>query len=568
MSEVSASITALVRRALHSARVTKLPAVRLPSVRLIVRIVGPIVVIAAFVMLYVESTKYGQLAKIAKVAPELNGATYSEPSSSHDAYGFLKGELPHVTGIAFSPLERIKTYNENMEKKRKASWDFLGRNNRFKKFDDLSEESQCYFYFHNLYEINPKWENNYSKWGFIVNDEEEERLSTVAEDTKEAIRSRKRENDIALGLERMRMYETCFLDRKDADMSKMFSNIRNSGNSFSSFTQWDFEKRMWPFIREFDKKSFSELIPHFTSPDGVALEAGHLPPLGHSSDYIKKAIKYEYNEKRSFMWNWNHMSSLVAQKGIVLSFGDGQLKHASRLIAHLRYIGNKLPLQVVHKGDLSEGSIKALQKIAQSDDITFPETDYEGGQNVKQELWFVDVSPTLDPVMAGSFTRFKNKWLATSFNLFEEFILIDVDTVHYVDLEQYFHSVEYQHTGTLFFRDRYSSEKVEEICPAMIETLPPNILESYYFGHYRMVDLDYIERMCEKDLAPNTKVIKSYFIDNLRHQMDSGLVAVNKKSHIVPLMLSAMLHMTDKLAWVLQLRGQGVLLAGILCYGT
>ncbi|CUS21208.1 LAQU0S02e08504g1_1 [Lachancea quebecensis] len=534
----------MIRRFLHSLRGVKLP----PS-RMIVKLTMLLVVVAATLVLYVQSAKLGHYSKVSKYSPDAEEMAAVREGSNKHPYSFMDEALllQPIKGSKFSPLELIPGYDADMKAKRKASWDFLARNHRFRTFAELTPKTQCYFYFQKMYQLNNAWSNNYNKWGFIINDEEEQRLASVDDATKEAVRDRKRNIDIALGMERMRVYDSCFVLDESISVSELFKSLQNSDPKLAGFDQWDFERRMWPIIRPFNKDTFVDIMPTLVSPQGVTIEKGYLPPLDDTPDYITKAAKYEYNEKLSLMANWNKMSSIVSKRGLVLGFGDGQVKMASKFIAQLRFTGNLLPIQVVHKGDLSRESIDALLKVAQSDKLTFPETDYQNGKNVKQELWFVNMGPALDTDVRDSFSGFKNKWLAQSFNLFEEYIFMDVDAISYVDLDYYFQTPGYRETGTLFFRDRYQGEGVDTKCPAMVETLFPNFLENYYWNHYAAVDLDYLEYQCDKYLRPHEKAVKNYFVDNNKHQMDSGLVVAHKNSHIVPLMLSSMLHMTQAL---------------------
>ncbi|KAM3159831.1 MNN1-like protein [Lachancea thermotolerans] len=516
---------------------------------MIVKLAMLLVVVAAAVVLYVQSAKLGHYSKVSKYSPDLEEMDAVRGGNNKHPYNFVDGTslLQPIKGNKFSPLELIPGYDAEMKEKRKASWDFLARKHRFKTFTELTPKTQCYFFFQKMYQLNNAWSNNYNRWGFIINDEEEEQLSTVDDATKEAIHDKKRAVDIALGMERMRMYDTCFVLDESINVSELFKTLQQSDPNLSGFDQWDFERRMWPMLKPFDKSTFVDSMPNLISPSGVTIEKGYLPPLDSTPDYINNAVKYEYNEKLSFLANWNKMSSIVSRRGLVLGFGDQQLEMASKFIAQLRFIGNTLPIQVVHKGDLSRESIDALLKIAQSDKLTFPKTEYPNAQNVKQELWFVDMGPVLDPDVLNSFSRFKNKWLAQSFNLFEEYVFMDIDAISYVDLNYYFETHEYRQTGTLFFRDRYRGEPISEKCPAMAETLFPSFLENFYWHHYAAVDLDYVEDQCDKYLMPHEKVVKNYFIDNNQHQMESGLVVVHKTSHCVALMLSLMLHMTPAL---------------------
>ncbi|SCU99868.1 LANO_0F04082g1_1 [Lachancea nothofagi CBS 11611] len=545
MRDSSSPVHKMVRRVLHTLRSTQLP-----SARMVAKVLMPLIAIVAAVVIYIQASKLGQYSKLSQYTPEYMSDRRNEEPDWFDSSTFYSTRVDPVQGKKFSPLELLPGYDKDMISRRQKSWDFLGRKHRFKKFEELSTEAKCLFYFHKVYELTPNWSNDYKKWDFIINDDEMLNLQDVDEASSEAIKSRKRENDMALGIERARMYDLCFVSPAAAnvDMAKILQKQgRAGGSSVSEIDQWDFEHRMWPMLRKFNATTFEDLIPRITNPQGEILEKGFLPPMGKKREASDVAVKYQYDGSRSFLWNWNQMSSRVSPRGIVLSFGDAQLELASKFLAHMRFTGNTLPIQVVTKGDVSRETIEILLKMAQADTIDFPKTDYKNAKNVKQELWFLDVSPTLDPDVKDSFDRFKNKWLAASFNLFQEYAFIDIDAVNYVDMNYFFDNTDYRITGTLFFKDRFLNEVIDHKCPAMLETLAPRFMDGYYMRTFSAIQPDHVEFACEKWLSPAELTYRDFFFFNKKHQMDSGLVVVDKDSHSVPLMISMMMHLTPKL---------------------
>ncbi|SCU81567.1 LAFA_0C05842g1_1 [Lachancea sp. 'fantastica'] len=543
----------MIRRLLHILRKHQLP---LPSARMAIKTIVPVLAIVAAMIIYIQATKLGQYSKLSQYRPDARPKPLMLSPNGVSVVDYHRID-PSITaqpieGTKLSPLELIPTFNGDMHRRYKESWDFLGRGHRFKQFGDLSKEAQCYFYFHKVYTLTPNWSNDYTKWDFIINDDSLSLEDDVDDATREALMDHRREFAMSLGTERMRMYDTCFVSEaaEEVDMAKMFRTMEQTDSSLGPNLQWDFEQRMWPFVAPFNATSFDNIIPKIINPQGQTLEKGYLPVINHNNneEATTRAVKYVYDEKHSFLWNWNHMSSTVAPRGIVLSFGDGQLELASKLIAHFRFTGNELPIQVVTKGDIARETIDTIHKLAQSDDINFPHTDYKHGKNVKQNVWFVDVSPTLHPLVIDSFERFKNKWLATGLNLFEEYAFVDTDAINYVDMNFFFDETDYVNTGALFFKDRFLEETIaEKKCPAMIETLPPSLLEGYFFDHFPAIISDYVEEQCESLLNPKELTFKDYFFEIKKHQMDSGLVVVHKNSHISALMISLMMHMTPKL---------------------
>lgn len=150
------------------------------------------------------------------------------------------------------------------------------------------------------------------------------------------------------------------------------------------------------------------------------------------------------------------MSSIVDKYGIILSHSDKQLDYALNLIATLRFQKNKLPSQVVEKEiDFKPDNMKLLHKVTTNTDVELPETKLdETKYAIPQTLFFLDITKTLNHSAIDSYTFFKNKWLATMFNLFEEFSLLGIGVINYVDLNSYFKVEKYDQYCTVYFRDR------------------------------------------------------------------------------------------------------------------
>ncbi|SCV04012.1 LAMI_0H12728g1_1 [Lachancea mirantina] len=546
--------------------------------RRILKLVLPLVIVLTVAAVVVQSSHGVQDSRLAKMLPSYQDwvAEHKGPSRSH----IDSVRVTPVDGIKVSPLELIPEFDQDMENRRRASWNFLGRNRQYRKFNELDKTSQCYFYFRNLYNMNSKWGNDFQRWAFALNENVDHADAIKDSDgvtlsSQDSINFHKRINNVALSMERMRVYDTCFAQDNSVDFAAIFDTPEKSGTDsnaadadilasaldpnreydsenskrntriYRRFDQWDLEHRMWPIIRYFTAANFSGVMPKFTG-SGGQLDGGILPIMHTGGREVHQHVKYTYDPRKSFLQNWNAMSSLVANRGIVLSFGDGQKEMASKLIATLRYMGNELPIQVVTKGDIADETVRDLLKIAQADKLEYPTVQYDHGKDVPQQLWFVDVSPTLDPGVINEFSHFKNKWLAALFNTFEEYAFIDIDAITYVDFEEYFNSIEYHRTGTVFFKDRHLTNGVSDKCAALFSTMYPHFLESKYFGHYAMVNEEYVEEQCSKFLTTEEKIFSSFFIDRNQHQMESGLVVVDKNAHMIPLMMATLLNMAKK----------------------
>lgn len=492
---------------------------------------------------------------------------YSSPSFD-DLMEYLK--VRRIDETPVSPLELITDYELSIQKKLDESWDFFFKQYRYKHFLDLDLNTKCKFYFQNLYSMNPKWNNDFHNFAFdIVEESNEDMLKGMEKDKdgvtlldEESLRHFRRTHDIGLAMERYRLYDACFIQERDisVEMNDLFvdsakesvishdeelpgsashqtSQLDSNLNMHFHNNQWEFEHKMNPMIPYFDGTNFTSIMPIFTKSDGQQLEQGNFPNYRHSINAEPVSQTYVYDPQLSFWSNWNAISSLSSQRGIVISAGDRQVDFTIKLLATLRYQRNSLPIQVVHFDQLSEESIRRLTYAAESSDFS---------DAPRQEIWYVNVKPIIDESVKSNFGGFKNKWLSILFNTFEEFIFVDADAVSYINLEDYFNFPEYISTGALFFKDRALNNGVHNRCPALIETLQPKVLEQIYFNIHSMISPEYVENQCMNNLNSEEKAYKDFFENFYNHQLDSGLLVLNKKKHIMGLLISAILNISPK----------------------
>ncbi|EDO15423.1 hypothetical protein Kpol_1015p13 [Vanderwaltozyma polyspora DSM 70294] len=481
-------------------------------------------------------------------------------------------KIKPLNEVAVNPLEVIPDLDEVVSLKKKSVWNPFNKN-KYKYFNELDLTTQCRFYFRELYNINENWSNHFDKFTFNIKNYDDKQLDSFKDKhgvtlaDEETIRIHKKRHDIALALQRQRVYDSCFLadpdavniqdifSKKETTEDKLAGQIEDKNekrdkqtDNLEKFNQWDFEHSMFPFVNYFNKDNFTNIMPNITKGNGEFYKPGSIPHYDPETGKFKRIIDYKYDNKKSFWGNWNKASSLFAKRGIALSFADSHLEMALKLIATLRFQGNKLPIQIIYKdNELSKDTMSKILQVAHSSELKFPGTPIdESIKPVKQDVWFLDVTNTVDPSLIERYTDFKNKWLACIFNLFEEFIFMDIDAVNYVPMEYFFEMDEYKRTGTVFFRDRMLRASVKRECVPIFETLTPNYMESKYFGNFPFINKDYVEEQCDKYLTPEELIYKRYFINHKLHQMESGLFAINKTKHVIPLIFSMMLHMTPQ----------------------
>lgn len=219
-------------------------------------------------------------------------------------------------------------------------------------------------------------------------------------------------------------------------------------------------------------------------------------------------------------------------KGIVISAAPTHAKDIARLIRVLRGLNNQLPIQIVHRGNLSKKSMAIILESAVN------EIEYDG--QVRKQGLVDDVAKRLGvnfPPQTVFFTNIKqmvrgrkffktynNKLLAMVFSSFEEVILLDADSVPLVEIEKFFLSKQYLETGTLFFKDRTLRDTNDYLETNMFQRLFPMNKDSLelHFGIPRI----------HKDTLRGNNYLRGY-----RHYQEAGVVVFNKRQHFNSLLM-------------------------------
>lgn len=226
-------------------------------------------------------------------------------------------------------------------------------------------------------------------------------------------------------------------------------------------------------------------------------------------------------------------------KGIVLSIGDQHAVYTVNLIHLLRALGNKLPIQILYHDDISEDTKRALTTAAREDFSDLPESyrkasmylpnDYlekESNGLPKQEIWFVNMASVVHENYRDKFRGFANKLLATLFNSFNEFILIDADTAMMQNPEYFFQLKGYQETGSFFFRDRGTLGKRSKNDPPHLHRLAQTSIDKLMFN---------VDPFSNHTLHQNV-------FQGVQHSMESGLVVINRQLHFSSIIMIVYLN--------------------------
>lgn len=204
---------------------------------------------------------------------------------------------------------------------------------------------------------------------------------------------------------------------------------------------------------------------------------------------------------------WKSRIDALKGRGIVIGVHDRDVNFAKRLLKVLAYLENDLPIEFVHEGGLSLVGQDTLKNAA-------------GGQTVR----FIDVRPAVTRKALKAYGGYNNKWLAVLFNSFQEIILMDADAVPFVKPSTWFDKSQYTNTGALFFRDRELATMVKQ---SSVD----------FFGSMIPTGEDYFEISVNKEKLDN-----NFFNLKAKHVMESGVVVIDRSSHLNGLLISATLQ--------------------------
>lgn len=265
----------------------------------------------------------------------------------------------------------------------------------------------------------------------------------------------------------------------------------------------------------------SRLLPLFTRDMPVYLRwngSSFIDEIYHSESNVNEESKLNF--QKSF---WGEIKKNMKGRGIVISIGEGGVSETKRLIKVLKYLNNTLPIQLVHKGDLSINAMKELIDVA-SKNIEDGGTEILNGF---QDILFVNAERAINSEYIHLFQRFSNKWIASLFTSFEEMILMDSDSVPFVNPSEFFDNIHYGNTGALFFRDRANGETLKSS-------------EASFYSKFFPSE-DEINVLGVSGVSTITKE-NTFFKFNSKHVMESGMVVIKRSTHLVGLLISTVMQ--------------------------
>ncbi|KAM9909234.1 hypothetical protein OXX69_005618 [Metschnikowia pulcherrima] len=223
--------------------------------------------------------------------------------------------------------------------------------------------------------------------------------------------------------------------------------------------------------------------------------------------------------------------------GIVLSAATRHSREIVKFIHVLRALGNKLPIEILYRSDLSMKAKQAImlaasqpKEVLLGDELTnhdaLKRALSRAGLSVdaiqempfpQQSLSLINMQKPLSKLDKSDFSSYNNKILSLFFSSFENVLLFDTDAVPLLSTESLSSLRELTNTGAYFFRDRTLMDRNDWIETNYFAKLMPH--SSY--------ELDMI--MGIKPVTNHT--LNNSYMKGWRHHQEAGLVMLNKRRH-------------------------------------
>jgi alpha 1,3-mannosyltransferase len=457
--------------------------------------------------------------------------------------------FPHIDSSASHNLTMLMNNNVTFSTNYKDMLDKMGTG---VMSNPLREK--CASYFDDLNKLNENWEtiesgvNNSYIRGIVAHDDfirfkvdwykkehnneepsegEKAQFEQVYSEMEERMKTS--EQAAIDAVTHLRVYDQCFLrDQVPGGIASIFGG---SHKGSSSNLCYELEKKLFPWL--------SRELPIFKRWDGTVRTG--IPTMSKFVDADDDDIPtndsdapffVEINPKDGcFMDSWR---SNLNGKGIVLSVTDWVEQDAIALIRVLRALNNKLPIQMVHKGDLSEEVQQRIVEVARSEEFQVPLflygkiRDEVPKEFPKQEVWFVDVKECISEKYRRFRSQLSDKLVAYLFNSFDDTLLMDTGSVPLVKPSYFFNMRPYERTSTIFFKDRFTSVKGSKSDSDFFAKLMPTAIDTAMFG---------IPKVSSFTLDQNR-----YMKNQYQHVMDAGVIGIKRSSHFIGIVLSVQMN--------------------------
>lgn len=367
---------------------------------------------------------------------------------------------------------------------------------------------KCSIYFQKLHALNPDWWMSPKRGVEYPHDNNE-----------------KSENLIHLNI-----YNHCFmgkLESTDANIYKAVYKILNDlygGN---------FDKRVYPYLT-----GKMPIFQHWNgfiyngpvSTSASSSDIGNFDQLNEFSfDYDLEMLSNASSSSTSSSFSteyafWELYKQKLSGDGIAVSVNDELVDEAMSLIRNLRLLNNNLPIQFIHRGDLSTSNRYNLVKEARSNENN---NNGENREYLEQDIWFVDLSFSISDSYESEFFKYFNKMLAYGFNSFKNMILMDTDIVLFQNPSEFFKSSQFESSKSLFFKDRNLDMHMSQAFIEFLQTTSPNKLDKSFFN-IKPINFQKLDN-------------SDYFKEKYFHYMESGVVVLDRSQYWNAVILSLQL---------------------------
>lgn len=365
-------------------------------------------------------------------------------------------------------------------------------------------------------------------------------LNNFLKDEYKTIRSKQYEQKIIDQLTIVRIFNKCFIHNDQRDRNNLLERLiqeqqkqvanANSANVQSELKLTENEKMVEALAEDYTtlgKRVYPWISQQFPLYERWNGDSYYHPPnyeeILKDETHKGETPTTRYLTSQIFL---NQFKDTSNGKGIVLSITEKHIDDTVNLIRLLRALNNKLPIQIIYFDDLSQSSKTKLLRAARGEINKFPKS-YEKVYNGKQpsfppqEVWFVNIYESVNPRYRNLFKKFDFKLLASLFNSFDEFMLIDADTILVKRPEFFFKQQAYQQAGAFFFKDRTPLLKRPITDGQFLDKMGPSAIDSMMFDIPMM-----------SQYTTHRELFKG-----LRLYMESGLVMIDKRRHFSSILM-------------------------------
>ncbi|CCH42392.1 Alpha-1,3-mannosyltransferase MNN1 [Wickerhamomyces ciferrii] len=313
------------------------------------------------------------------------------------------------------------------------------------------------------------------------------------------------ENNLFQEATGIKAYNIFWDDEVDSELSK--SNIFQLSN--------ELEIRLFPWI--------SKIYPVYKH--GTEQLPVGVPSVGDAHD------DEDYNPKSSFLYNFKH--GLNGQ-GIVLPVFDSKdIEHVKRLGKVLRFIGNELPVQIVHKGDLKDTDEAEILEIYSEEidsskyfqDDSFDQLPPFYTKSLpKQDVYFANIEMSVNAKFHKSWDRTRYKNFALLFSSFQRVLMLDPAVLPLNGLLSILQNVDFTKTGTYYFPDFRLNAPVDKNELEFFTDLLPTKVDEHLFPISQV----------SKEFLENSR----FFKDGFTSIANNDVIVLDKKEQFLGILTS------------------------------